>query len=637
MNNTKTLMTLLLAMLAVNTAVGHDFEDGGIYYNIIHANEVEVTYMGDSYTSEDKAYSGTVTIPETVTHDGVTYTVTTIGVYAFYECTELTSVEIPATVTAIRGAAFMLCSNLTDIVFPDSLYCIEDGVFTGTAWFENLPEGLNYIGKVAYKFKGTMPQDTCVVLEEGTLGIAALAFNNCGGMTDIVIPNTVTYIGMGTFRNCSGLTEIEIPNSVTTIGYQAFVNTPWLNNQPDGLVYAGKVAYLYKGTMPDNTSIVLDEDTRGIATDAFRKCTGLTSVVIPDAVVNIGDGAFLQCSNLKSLSIGKSVDFIGEAAFNHCSSALESITVASDNPYFDSRNDCNAIIETRSNKLVVGCRNTVIPDNIVRIGLQAFYYCSALMSVELPNTLTVIEDMAFTGCSGLTSLVIPNSVTDIRYYAFSRCSGLTSVVIPDAVVKLGAGAFGGCSSLTSLEIPKYLTDIKTYTFSGLSITSIEIPDSVVTIGMSAFAGCKQLTSATIGKSVVSIGDRGFAGCNALTTITCHAVKPPVIEGDFCFEYECIANATVFVPAEAVEDYRNAPIWKRFTNIQPIALDDLPGDVNGDHEVNIADLTALIDVILGGSTIQNVDVNNDGDVDIADVVALIDIILGINVEPVPGHE
>ena len=120
MNTRKKLMTLLLVLLSANSMMAHDFEQGGIYYNIIHADEVEVTFMGDSYTSEDKAYSGTVTIPETVTHDGMTYTVTTIGVYAFYECTELTSVELPATVTIIRGAACMLCSNLTDIVFPDS-------------------------------------------------------------------------------------------------------------------------------------------------------------------------------------------------------------------------------------------------------------------------------------------------------------------------------------------------------------------------------------------------------------------------------------------------------------------------------------------------------------------------------------
>ena len=633
MNTTKKLMTLLLALLAANTVVAHDFEQGGIYYNIIHADEVEVTFKGDSYTAEDKAYSGAVIIPETVTHDGVTYTVTTIGVYAFYECTELTSVKIPATVTVIRGAAFLLCSNLTDIVFPDSLSCIEDAPFTGTAWYENLPEGLIYIGKVAYKFKGTMPQDTCVVLEEGTLGIAGVAFINCSGMTDIVIPNTVTNIGSAAFKNCSGLTEINIPNSVTTIGFQAFMNTPWYDNQPEGLVYAGKVAYLYKGTMPDNTSIVLDEDTRGIATDAFRKCTGLTSVVIPDAVVNIGDGAFLQCSNMKSLSIGKSVDFIGEAAFNHCS-ALESITVASDNPHFDSRNDCNAIIETRSNKLVLGCRNTVIPDNIARIGLQAFYYCNALESVELPNTLTVIEDMAFTGCSGLTSLVIPNSVTDIRYYAFSGCSGLTSVVIPDAVEKLGAGAFGGCSSLTSLEIPKYLTEIKDYTFAGCSsLTSVEIPDSVVTIGARAFASCKKLESVTIGKSVAFIGVCAFANIDALTTVTCLAMTPPVAEtdlyyDDWCFDDKCFDNATLYVPAEVVDDYRNAPTWERFINIQPISTpSDVPGDVNNDGEVNIADVNVVIDMILTGATQLNGDVNGDGEINIADVNAIIDIILG----------
>ena len=234
-----------------------------------------------------------------------------------------------------------------------------------------------------------------VIIEDGVTYIGSYAFYGCTGLTSVTIPDSVTSIGSNSFYGCTGLTSITIPDSLANIEGDAFNNTAWYNNQPDGMVYAGRVAYKYKGTMPDNTSIIIRDGTKGIAGSAFYKCTGLTSVTIPDSVTSIGDEAFSCCTGLTSISVD------------------------SDNSVYDSRNNCNAIIETATNTLINGCKSTVIPDSLTSIGNQAFY-----------------------GCTGLTSVTIPDGVTTIGLWAFYRCTGLTSVSIPDSVTSIGKYSLG---------------------------------------------------------------------------------------------------------------------------------------------------------------------------------------------------
>ena len=257
-----------------------------------------------------------VTIPDSVTN---------IGNDAFFNCTGLTSVTIGNGVTSIGGGAFYGCKGLTSITIPDSVTSIGGEAFSNTAWYNNQPDGLVYAGKVAYEYKGTMPSNTSIILKEGTLGIGSSAFSGCTGLTSITIPDSVTSIGVGAFWYCTALTSVTIPDSVTSIGSNAFYNTAWYNNQPAGLVYAGKVAYEYKGEMPSNTSIVLKEGTLGIGEDAFYGCTGLTSITIPDSVTSIGDYAFSGCTGLTSITIPDSVTSIGGRAFSGCTS-LTNIT-----------------------------------------------------------------------------------------------------------------------------------------------------------------------------------------------------------------------------------------------------------------------------------------------------------------------
>lgn len=350
---------LIAAMLSIAySASAYDVEVNGIYYNLCH---IGVTA---SVTSGDGNYVGEVVIPSEIKVKEMTYIVDEIDSYAFYECSDLTSVTIPNSVTKIGDSAFYGCSGLTSVIIPNSVttidseafgYCsnlisvtipesvisIWANAFDGTAWYDNLPDGLIYIGKIAFKYKGTMPDNTSINIKDGTNIIAGGAFEDCFGLTSVTIPNSVTKItysafcgctGLtsvtipnsvteieeGVFYGCSGLTSVTIPNSVTSIdngafdgcirlatvtipssvtkiGRGAFNKTAWYDNQPDGLMYIGKVLYKYKGVMPDNTSITIKDGTINITSEAFEYCTGLTSVTIPNSVTEIADCLFVCC------------------------------------------------------------------------------------------------------------------------------------------------------------------------------------------------------------------------------------------------------------------------------------------------------------------------------------------------------
>ena len=215
----------------------------------------------------------------------------------------------------------------------------------------------------------------------------------------------------------------------------------------------------------------------------------------------------------------------------------------------------------------------VIPDTyngkpVVEIGEHAFEYCSGLTSINIPDGVTAIRISAFSGCSGLTSITIPNEVTTIEGFAFYDCSGLTSITIPDGVTTIGTSTFCNCSGLTNVHIGDGVTTIGGFAFSGCSgLTNVHIGDGVTTIGHWAFAYCSGLASIVIPDAVTTIGNSAFEGCSDLTEITCCATTSPNLGDDGrAFDDSHYAEATVYVPEEAVEAYRQDKNWSRFRNI-----------------------------------------------------------------------
>ena len=375
--------------------------------------------------------------------------------------------------------------------------------------------GVTTIGEISFAGCEML---TNISIPESVTSIGDLAFYSCKKLTDLTIPDGVTSIGGNAFNYCESLESINIPDSVESVGVGAFGSTAWFNKQPYGLVYIGKIAYKYKGEMSENTSLEIENGTIGIADYAFRRCNRLTSITIPTSVRNIGEYAFSECEKLTSVTIPKSVTNIGTSVFDGCVS-INSINVDEENVNYDSRNGCNAIIETKTNTLIQGCKNTVIDNSITKIGNNAFARCHGLMSITIPDSVTSIGESAFDLCDSLTSLIIPDSVTYIGSYAFWLCTGLTSLKISNNLPNISEGAFGGLYSLKSITIPESVTYIGKEGFAYSRFTSITIPDSVTYIGEQAFECCYELTSIIISEGVTNIGAEAFFNCQKLTKIT----------------------------------------------------------------------------------------------------------------------
>ena len=537
----------LLALLLPATALAHDFEVDGIYYNI-NGNEATVTYKGTSYSG---AYSGSVTIPATVTYDGTTYPVTSIGNEAFALCYNLTSITIPNSVTAINDCAFLNCSGLTSVTIPGSV---------------------TLIGEYAFE---TCVSLTSVDIPYSVSAIGDFAFAECSGLTSITIPNSVTSIGVGAFYECTGLTSIDIPNSVTAIGEDAFSSTAWYNNHPDGLVYAGLVAYKYKGLMPSDMSIFLYDGTLGIAGSAFSGCAGLTSINIPNSILIIGDNAFASCNHLTEIySLALVPPTVYANTFNGCYSAILNV-------YY----------------------------NVMNAYKTADYWKNFTNIVGIVECVGVFEvdGILYRAMNDGTAAVIANEGIE-NYY-------IGDLVIADTVT------FEGNNYVVKIIEDNAFSDC-------YELTSITIPNSVTDIGEQAFQGCTGLTNVTIG-GVTDIGAKAFNYCNALETVKCMGTVPPVMASADCFSAAAYNRATLLVPRNTEATYSATDYWYKFAHIEGWGTAG-QGDVNGDGVMNITDVTALIDVLLGHELdsfyFESADLNINGRLDIGDVTSLIDNLL-----------
>ncbi len=502
----KLLLTILFWALAGITALNaQDFTVGPFDF-IVNEDSVSVTVAG--HIDCNGSWVG-FDIPETVTYDGIDYTVTAIGDGAFFNCVRTTGpLTLPNTITYIGDYAFAFCYGLTgDLTIPNSV---------------------TYIGERAFYLNG---------------------YNG-----NLTIGNSVITIGEQAFAGCSGLTgSLNIPNSVTTIGKYAFANCSGLTG-----------------------SLSISNSLLSISDGTFKTCSGLTGPLnIPYSIYKIGEEAFAYCSGLSGvLYIHDMIYDIGDLSFTGCS-GFEGIVVDADNPNYDSRDNCNAIIKTNDNILIFGCANSTIPNSVVKIGEKAFDGCWGLKHIEIANSVTEIGNNAFNN-SGLLSVHLSSSVNQIWHNPFTNCRFLEEIVV-DSLNSV-YDSRNNCNAIIHTELnrleagckntvfPDNITTIGYQSFLGCTdmTGSLIIPESVTLIGTSAFSNCSGLDGTLfIPSSVTTISSQAFYKCNGFKNALSMAVTPPSCGSDVFTDFGC---HTLTVPCESSEEYGNWGWYQYFDTI-----------------------------------------------------------------------
>ncbi len=555
-----------------------------LYYKKTSATEVSVVLPTNPSSGTSNYYSGytkpsgDLVIPQTVTNNGVTYSVTSIGDRAFYGCSGLTSVTIGNSVTSIGTDAFQYCSKLSSVTIGNSVTSIGAKAFYRCSGITSItiPNSVTSIGMGAFSlcrgltsitlpFVGDKPheptdayqypfgyifssadQNSYIEITEqyyygsdvssptkttyyiptslkevtitGGSYIPYGAFYNCKNITSVTIPNTVTTIDSHAFYNCSNLTT-TIPYSVTSIGRYAFTGVKNLN-------YGD-----YTGVTVDGNFIFSDAQK----TQLIRYIGTATRVTVPSTVTSIAEGTFAGCSQIEEITL----PFVGDKQHQPTD------TYQYPFGYIFGKSSYTGSTETTqyyygSTTEYESSDTYYIPANLKKVTINgssyipynAFYYCEGLTSVTIGNTVTTIGDNAFYNCNGLTSMSIGNSVTSIGKSAFIYCEKLTSISIPNSVTSIGDGAFRYCKGLTTISVGsgntayasesgvlfnKNKTTLLFYP-EGKAAASYTIPNTVTTIVNNAFHRCLYLTSVTIPSSVTNIGMPQFQSCSKLSNI-----------------------------------------------------------------------------------------------------------------------
>lgn len=451
-----------------------------------------------------------------------------LGHMVFANMPKLESVILPDSLKSIGGNCFYGCSSLKTIRIPGSVTAIWKAAFSGCSLerveFDNVGRIITFGDKVFY---------------------------GCSSLKSIDLPNQMTAIGNSFFEGCSSLMSVTVPNTVKSIGDFAFLGCASLE------------------------TIELPNSVTSMGASPFAGCTSLKSFVVPDSIRELGVRYFWKCSGLESVFVSRSVEKIYNTTFDGCTN-IKRVVVDSCNQKYDSRDNCNAIIETATNNLFLGFSTTEIPNTVRSIGDGAFRQCRGLKAISFPNLLRSIGKDAFVGCTGLKAVDIPNSVTSISSNAFYMCDSLRRVRMANGVTSIGDNAFGVCEQLEEVVLPTSLTNLG-----------------------AAFSYCPIKTMVYLTDSVPCA-----VASNTLKTVE-----------------------TVCVLESMVSKFKETEYW-RDKKIKP--YDGIPLntalDLNGDWKINSADVVVTYNWISDSIVLEDgeknpADLNQDGTVNSADVVGL----------------
>ena len=454
----------------ITKAEKHFLNDGMSVLDGFEYYELESGICITGYTGESKD----VIIPETISGKKVT----DIYISTFYKNNDVKSIFLPKIFTDVPGYAFAYMKSLESVVLEEGIESIGNGVFVG-----------------------------------------------CERLESVSIPSTVRTLGWNAFKNCCALKEITLPEEMDSIGDDAFDGCTALNNinMPKKLGKLGKSAFECCSSLE---SMVIPEGVRELDY-TFSECTALESVTLPESLETLERGVFKKCSQLESVYIPQNVKSIHTGIFEGC--PIKEIIVDEDNKVYDSRDNCNAIIETATNTLLIGADTTAIPQDIEIIGGSAFVG-REFKEIKLPASVKIIGSHAFRDCKYLENVVIPEGVKKIGYMAFSSCESLESLVIPDSVIDYGGNVFELCKNLKEVTLPITANDIRKYEMHGCdSLTDIYFK------GTWEQWYAKDITGVTVHCAKVHKG-RGDVNCDGEINISdATKIQKYLVDADFLWE------------------------------------------------------------------------------------------------------
>lgn len=549
----------------------------GAFYGCSNLTTITVDSGNSVYDSRESCNAVVETATNTIIagckNSTFPTSVSTIGECAFYGCMGITSFTIPSNISIIESWAFLDCSGLLSLNVPPTVTEIGTNVFLGCNNIQTLEWNSKYspalvAGQSFPSLKSVVLGDevtillpytfsNCTALESVELSpnltrISQYAFKNCNSLTSISFPSGLNFIDSDAFQGCdnietvywnyrdsiamarvlasasSNIKKVIIGKDITCIegrAFTGFTNLTSIEVDPANKVYDSRQncnAVIEKETgslIIGCKTTTIPNDIKRLESGAFSVCGGPDVLTLPSSLLSIGAYAFSGCTGLTSVTIPENVSNIGWGVTADCPN-ITSITVHPDNAYYNSRENCNSIINTRSNVLIAGCKNSVIPAGVTKIDEEAFRGCYGLNSIEIPSSVTNIEYMAFYNCSGLNSIDLSGGVQRIGPSAFAGCTGLTSVKMPARMESIDAGAFYGCSNLLSFSIPQGIRFIAERVFENCdTLATVEIPSTVDSIASYAFRNCRSLQSVTIPEGVTVINDETFLGCSSLSYLS----------------------------------------------------------------------------------------------------------------------